>query len=162
MNALSTEELAETLAAHHAIWFRRNPTLPLVPTCLIFSEDGAQTSLPCGWSSDVGRELTLALLRATMIIENAIRYAIWFETWTRRGDVPDDYQNGDLARSPDRVEAIFTLVVEASGAQAVRLQKIVRGRNGGVRRLEPFDENPELWKGAGGALGDLLPPRVFN
>ena len=159
---LTTEELAETLAVHHAIWFRRNPTASIVQTCLIFREDGEQVAVPCGWGNEFERQLMVGILRATMIAESAVRYAIWSEVWMVTGGFPDDYRHGDLARSPDRVEAVFTLVVEASGAMAVRLQKIIRGKNGGVRRLEPL-EGPltDVVKGFG-VLGDLLPERTFN
>jgi hypothetical protein len=167
----STEELADDIAAQHLRWYRANPRGELVQTCLIFGESGEGTAVQCGWSDEAERALTIGVLRAMMIAQSAVRYAVWSEVWMvqRKTDPGEpipaaaerafrDYRHGDLSKDPDRIECIFTLVVEASGKRAHRLQRIVRGRSGGVRTLvdmEPMD-------GLGGVLGDLLPERTFN
>ena len=171
--APTTEQLADEIAATHVSWFREHPTGGIAQTCLIFPEEGKAFAVECGWRDEDERRLMLAVLRATMATQRAIRYAIWSEIWMAMKPLPEgrtaqqeiddaDYQHGDISRDPDRVEAVFTLVVEASGKQAIRLQKIVRGRRGGVRRLEPLDGDPSEWEGMGGALGDLLPERTFQ
>ena len=65
-----------------------------------------------------------------MVTYNAIRYAVWSEVWMAMQKVPPgvdpgaealdalaDYQVGDifLGDPRTRIEAVFTLVVEASG-----------------------------------------------
>jgi hypothetical protein len=166
----STEELADEIAAQHRRWYRANPRGQLVQTCLIIGESGETTAVQCGWSDEAERALTIGVLRAMMVVESAVRYAVWSEVWlafqkTEPGATSadaakafGDYRHGDLSRRPDRVEAIFTLVVEASGKRAHRLQRIVRGRSGGVRTLVDMEPMDTL----GGALGDLLPERTFN
>ena len=171
MTQPTTKELIESLTTQHMEFYRKNPRGQLAQTCLIFGEDGDVVAVECGWQDAATRQMTIATLRAMMVTYNAIRYAVWSEVWMAMQKVPPgvdpgaealdalaDYQVGDISRDPDRIEAVFTLVVEASGARAHRLQKIIRGRSGGVRTLihmEPMD-------GMGGALSDLLPKRTFN
>jgi hypothetical protein len=167
----TTEELVDLLVTRHREFYRRNPRGQLAQTCLMIREDGTSTAVECGWEDAAQRDLTLAVLRAMMMIQNAIRYAVWSEVWmvegkTKPGEpVPKaaerdfrDYQVGDLGKNPNRIECIFTMVVEASGKEIHRLHRIIRGRSGGVRTLVEM----EPMNGLGGALADLLPERTFN
>jgi hypothetical protein len=168
---MSAEALADDLAAQHVRWYRAHPTEQILQTCLIFPEEGdGQIVVACPWSDATERAFVLTTLQALMIREKAVRYALWSEVWMANLKVPPgtdldhaseaaNYQQGDLATHPDRVEAVFTLVVEASGKVAHRVQKIVRGRSGGVRTLVMMDAPDEF---GSGALVSLLPPRTFN
>ena len=169
--APTAEALADELAARHRDWFRQNPMGELAQTCLIFGEDGAVTAVECGWANPVEREITIALLRMLMERAQAVRYALWAETWMVQSIRPEGmdpqefakrestkYAPGSLATHPDRIECVLTYVVEASGKSVSRTQRIIRGRSGGVRTLVPED----IGDGMAGALTDLLPHRTFN
>lgn len=169
---VTADELADELTRTHLAWFKKNPMGQLEQACLIFPEAGEPHVHPCGWANPVERQLTLAVLRALMIATQAVRYAMWSEVWMVAQNLPEgmdpataakdfaesDYQHGDFSRDPARVECVFTLVVEASGKTVNRVQRIIRGRSGGVRTLIPEPG----YEGFGGALADLLPERTFN
>jgi hypothetical protein len=171
---MTSDELIDALAERHANYFRRNPMGSINQTCLIEPEEGEPVILQCGWGSDVERLVVLAALRVAMITHKAARYAFWSEVWTVRKATPKGttmadaiaehdaaYVHGDLSVDPDRVEAVYTVVVEGKGRVVSRLQRIIRGRNGGVRKLELIEDNDEPAH-FGGALANLMPPRTVN
>jgi hypothetical protein len=170
---LTSEELADELMASHVARYQREPMGQIIPSCLIEPEAGQPVVLQCGWGSSTERAVVLAALRVAMITMKAARYAVWMEVWTVAQTVPkgttmDDviaehdaaYVHGDLSADPNRVEAVFTLVVEGKGRMVSRLQRIIRGRNGGVRKLELIENDKST--SLGGALGELMPPRTIN
>lgn len=171
---MTSDELADALAAEHAAYFKRNPKGEIVQACRIEPEVGEPIMVECGWRDEAERTLTIAMLRLAMSNLRAARYAIWTEVWTLLNPVPegqdameaaadyvDSYTHGDIAADPKRIEAVFTLVVEGKGRMVTRLQRIIRGRNGGVRLLEPIDQGSQT-EGMGGVLGDLMPRRTVN
>jgi len=163
------EAIADELAALHAEAFEADPAHRIEQTCLVFRPgEVGSAAIPCGWNSAAEREGMLRALRMIIAAAGVTRYAIWSEVWAVLAPVPDgasreeaersfgeNYQNGDLAKHPERMECVFTLVVDASGAQANRMQKIVRGARGEVLTLHPMPAQA----GLGGALASLLPPR---
>ena len=167
----TTDELADLLAETHRDFYRNSPRGEIAQSCLIIGADETRRVIQCGWHNAAEREIILAGLRMIMVLTQATRYAVWGEVWMVYRNSPPgvdpaeaaekafaEYENGDLSRDPERIECVFTLVVEASGKSVQRIQKIIRGRSGGVRTLvamEPMD-------GLGGALGDLMPERTFN
>jgi hypothetical protein len=172
---MTSEELVESLTERHADYFRKNPNGSILQTCMIEPEEGETVILVCGWGSNTERLVVLAALRQAMITLKAARYAFWSEVWTVKKANPKgttvaeaiaehdaSYTHGDLSADPDRVEAVFTLVVEGKGRTVSRLQRIIRGRNGGVRKLELIEQDEETRRAFGGALGNLMPPRTFN
>jgi hypothetical protein len=170
----SSEELADALAEEHAAYYRRNPKGEIVQACFIQPEEGDALVFACPWRSEIERLAVIAALRAAMIEHHAARYAFWSEVWTARRTVPagttmeqaeadftESYTHGDIAADPHRIEAVFTLVVEGKGRMVTRLQRIVRGRNGGVRKLMVVDGGDDLAH-MGGVLATLMPPRTLN
>jgi hypothetical protein len=166
-----TEVIADEIAAQHMTWFAANPKSELVTTCMVFPETGPPMMIQCPWRDEDERRYILARLRELMVVTRACRYAIWSEVWAAGRKMPKgmteaeaiakrerEYTRGDVHADPDRFEAVFTLVVDASGKSAFRLQRIVRDNKGRVRDLEPQAEEV----GMGGALADLLPPRTIN
>ena len=164
-----TDEFADELTETHRAFYRQKPRGELVQTCVIVGDDGKTTAIKCGWDGDAERGLTLALLRSMMRTLGAVRYVIWGEVWLlfAKRDPGETIEEGrrkalaetpDFSKAPNRVECVFTLVVEASGRRAHRLQRIVRGRSGGVRTLVDMEPMDDL----GGALAELLPERTFN
>jgi hypothetical protein len=154
---MTRDEIADSLVAQHERWFKEHPTEPLIQTVWMQREDGEVMFVACPWKDAQEREFVLAGLRMVMEARKVVRYAMWTEVWLTMGKVPERY--GQVGEDPDRTEAVFTLVVERSGVTA-RLQHILRGRSGGVRklRLEPTDDALRM----GGALADLLPERSVN
>jgi hypothetical protein len=170
----TSDELADAITETHVAYFRRHPKGQVEQTCLIECETGEAVAIECGWGSSTEREFTLGALRLAMIRHKAVRYAIWSEVWTANKPVPegmtveqaaaehvDAYVHGDITADPNRVEAVFTLVVEGKGRMITRLQRIIRGRNGGVRKLELITGGDDITT-MGGALADLMPERTIN
>jgi hypothetical protein len=170
----TSEQLADEIAARHADYFRKNPKGEIVQTCLIEPEEGEDFYLiECPWGSNPQRMIVLSALRQAMIQLSAARYAIWSEVWLLKKPAPEgqtvedaiaehdaSYTHGDIAADPARIEAVFTLVVEGKGRVITRTQRIIRGRNGGVRKLEPIEGDD--MQNFGGALADLMPERTIN
>jgi hypothetical protein len=169
----TADELADELAAAHVDYFRRNPKGEIIQTCMIEPEAGEPVFVQCGWRDEFERSITLEKLRLAMLALRAARYAIWTEVWTLLNPVPEGasmekaeadfvagYTHGDIAADPKRIEAVFTLVVEGKGRMVTRLQRIIRGRNGGVAKLVPLEGGDGL--NLGGALADLMPTRTVN
>jgi len=162
------EAIADELALEHAAFFAVNPHSGVVPRCLVFIPGGDMVALDCGWNGPDERQHVLRALRLFLASIGATRYAIWSEMWVVARPMPPDKtreeierafgendEAGDLEADPDRMECVFTLVVDASGFTANRLQKVVRGRHGKVVALYPMPSPARL----GGALASLLPAR---
>jgi hypothetical protein len=165
------EALADELVLEHAAFFAVNPHAGVVPRCLIFVPGGDMVAVDCGWNTADERRTTLRALRLFLASVGATRYAIWSEIWAVVAPTPpgksreeverafgENYEHGDLAADPERMECVFTLVVDASGLTANRLQKIVRGKGGKVVALYPMP----IQAGLGGALASLLPARHLH
>jgi hypothetical protein len=165
------EALADTIAQQHAAYFVENPKGEIVQTCMIFAASGEAHLIVCGWASAEERDATIGALRMFIEASGATRYAIWAETWFVRAELPKGadplaaarkasraYRPGSLAEHPDQIEAVMTLVVDASGLKASRMQEIVRDRKGRVASLKPMDSEAQI----GGALAELLPRRSVH
>lgn len=172
---LNAAELADHLAAQHERWFADHPTSDLVQTVMFEQENGETHFIACPWKDADERAFVLNGLRIIMRARKVVRYAVWAEVWIKNMRVPKGadakaearkwgrtYQHGDIAQEPDRGEAVFTLVVEGGGKVTGRLQRIERGRNGGVRRLVMEEMSEGGFEGMGGALADLMPERSVH
>jgi hypothetical protein len=163
MTARSNMELAEAVADQHTEFYRTNPRGQLAQACFVEHADGHSAILPCSWASAEERQAIIALLRVYMEMHHATRYAFWSEAWMV-APLPDeevrDYQHGELAKHPDRQEVVFTFVVDRDGQRVGVAQRIVRGRHGGVRKLERADMDG--MDGIGGAMAELFPPRSLQ
>lgn len=159
---LTALELADQLAAAHEDFFKEKPKGELLTAVLVEGGDGQQIIVACPWSDGDQRALVIAMLRELLHRLEAVRYAMWSEAWTI--DSPEaigpDYEQGDISRRPDRREVIMTVVVDAKENTPVCIQqRIIRGRHGGVRKLERREGN---WDGITGALTTLLPERAYQ
>lgn len=164
---MTTDELADRIAQMHADYFRANPRGEVTHTCMIDPGEGEPFLVTLGWQDAAERALTIAALRLSLSALNAKRYAIWSEVWSIKEKRPaggsladlearaNAYPPGALAHHPDRVEGVFSFVVERSGAFASRWQRIVRDKRGRVASLEIDAEHPPQM---GGALANLFPP----
>jgi hypothetical protein len=174
MLSVTAAQLADRLMAQHERWFAKNPMGELVQTVLMEGEDGEVNFVPCPWQDAAERVFVLEALRVMMLAKGVVRYAIWSEVWIKHVTPPPgstaekdaerfarSYRHGDIAEDPDRTEAVFTLVVEPGGKLTTRLQRIERGRAGGVRRLV-LEEGGEDLGQLGGALADLMPERSVH
>jgi hypothetical protein len=158
---MTSEEVADFLTQMHVDYFRAQPMGQVAQTVLMESEDGKTHTMPFSFSDTLERALVVAMLRGLMADQKVVRYAIWCEAWIRK--LPrtglDDYELGDLAVDPASEEIVWTVVVDT--AQKIgRAQKIIRGRNGGVRELQlkPLDDASELL----GEFAHLLPERTIQ
>jgi hypothetical protein len=179
---MTAAELADELTKRHEQVFKDDPKAELMQTVLVQTEDGRVLAIPCGWENAMDRQFKLTLLRELMVVEKVIRYAIWAEVWMKMETAPPEvqgqkatkdtlkkavkefskrYEHGDLSRDPNRIECIFTLVVETGGKLTSRVQTIERGRNGGVRRLVRMEEKDDTLN-MGGALAELMPERTIQ
>lgn len=175
MKPLTAAALADQLVAQHVAWFREHPTQELIQTIMLEQENGEVHFIPCPWRDALEREYVLAALRTLMAARKAVRYAVWAEVWTKSVTPPagvttvedaqryanDTYRHGDLAEDPDHDEAVFTLVVEPGRKLTTRMQRIERGRAGGVRRLVLVEGGDDMGD-MGGALADLMPEQSVH
>jgi hypothetical protein len=168
----TAEELADALAEQHGRWFDEHPDGSILQSVLVVPEEGDAMVLGCPWNGPHERDAIIHMLRVLMHQASAVRYAVWAEVWivkeaVQAGDDPKaaaearaaEYELGDLEQHPQRIEAVFTIVVDASGTTASRLQPITRGPDKAVVRLEPAETG---YGGLGGALANLLPKRTVN
>jgi len=162
---LDVEQFADEIAQHHAEFFAANPKGEVPHHCVIFTTDDSMI-VECGWATAEERAAMLGALAALMEKMNAVRYVVTSEAWmlVRRLDQPgpfpaDNYRQGDLAKHPERVEVVTTLVVDISGAIASRFQEIVRDENGAVVELKAVPSQGTVGEGA---LASLLPTGTMH
>jgi hypothetical protein len=163
----SLSDLAEALAEVHERCFRERPRDQLDPTFMLIGQNGAAEIFTLPIRDPQSREIILNALRQMLTIPDFVAYAVWGEAWVAEAGAHEraqqagasPYMNEWGEGHPDRMEVVSTTCVARSGEVVHLAQRIVRGEDGAVIRLEREASGATAF---GGAFITLFPPHQIH
>ena len=168
---------ASMLALHEKFYAEAGPDDMLKPMIMIVCKNGDVVPIIARMSTPEEKDAFADDMTASFKKWKVTHYAFVMEAWMRYTNQQEyDEAGGDMANmkapsaSPDRIEVVHTFAQNQRGQVMASLQKIVRGEDGRVLKLELMnmterDAPPEIvdteanpMLGFAGRFADLLRP----
>jgi hypothetical protein len=152
--ALTLDQLVESGVKHakHILLKKREPQMQAFYT--LISNTGEIIMLPCTFTNDFEKDVTVATVKLTAEISNAVMALYVAEAWMLRLSKPLTPWHADRtmenlprpSQSPDRIEVVHCVATDGTTVKACALQ-MVRDKPGG--KLISLVPMPELDGGNG-------------
>jgi hypothetical protein len=170
MAKLTLEQLVDSGINHarHILLDQREPAMQTLYT--LITDQNELILLPCTFKNDFEKDVTVAAVKATAALSNAVMALYVAEAWMLKLPPPltpwhAKRQMENLPRpsqSPDRIEVVHALATDGTTTLSRTLQMVRNKPGGKLMSLVPM---PELEDGEGKSyigrmISGIIPPRT--
>lgn len=162
---LERAKVAAQWSRAHLYFYQKSEAVDAVirPMVVALTDDGETHLMPV---FDSERDAGAPNVRAYLADhKNINRIVVVGEAWMKANVSMAEarkYKIGDLAKSPDKIEVVTTMVEDRDGGTFSRVDQLIRGETGRVRELKHLDLGGQALQALSGNLANLFSDDVHG